>query len=134
LWEFWWVRGHLSEGRRWLDTALATPHAAQVALRAKLLLSAGRLAQGQADLDIAQTLTMRLEAGRFNDYDLYLYDVNDKDTPIASSLLSAPFADTIKFTYQAIKPGKHSFVIKVHYFTSPFVTAGYDLFLDLPAN
>jgi len=88
----------------------------------------------QVDLDIAQTLTMRLEAGRFNDYDLYLYDVNDKDTPIASSLLSAPFADTIKFTYQAIKPGKHSFVIKVHYFTSPFVTAGYDLFLDLPAN
>src|SRR5262249_45344400 len=23
LWRFWWVRGHLSEGRRWLEAALA---------------------------------------------------------------------------------------------------------------
>ena len=86
------------------------------------------------DLDIAQTVTMRLEAGRFTDYDLFLYDSADLNNPIASSQLGIPFADQIKHTYQALKPGKHTFVIKVHYAWSANVANSYDLFLDLPAN
>jgi len=53
---------------------------------------------------------------------------------LASSTLSAPFADQISYTYQTIKPGKHSFVIKVHYFTSAVNANVYDMYLDLPAT
>ena len=53
LWWFWWVRGHVSEGRRWLaavmDTA-GTPQAIMAgALGAKVLHGAGWLAVQQRD-------------------------------------------------------------------------------------
>ena len=52
---FWWVRGHLSEGRRWLEEALE--HAElQPPLRAKGLAAAGVLAYKQADYDRAKKL------------------------------------------------------------------------------
>ncbi|MDP8908038.1 MAG: helix-turn-helix domain-containing protein [Chloroflexota bacterium] len=47
IWRLWWLRGDISEGRRWLDRGLAT--ATDPAARVKLLPGAGELAlyQGQ---------------------------------------------------------------------------------------
>ena len=56
LWRFWWVRGHLSEGQRWLDAALAKSGIAPLPLRAKLLDGAGTLAWVRGDYDRAATL------------------------------------------------------------------------------
>jgi hypothetical protein len=70
---FWEVRGYLSEGRRWLDQALAAPASARprvsrvlaseehsgslpLDLRTRALIGAARLAQWQADLDSADAL------------------------------------------------------------------------------
>jgi predicted ATPase/DNA-binding SARP family transcriptional activator len=48
---FWMVRGHFSEGRRWLDAALAAAGPdADAALRATALHGAGQLATVQSDL------------------------------------------------------------------------------------
>jgi predicted ATPase len=87
LWRFWYTRGYLSEGRRWLDQALAmvesglpVMHAeaagqaspedltASAALRAKVLNGAGGLAWAQGDYAPAQTfyensLALRRELG-----------------------------------------------------------------------
>jgi predicted ATPase len=46
---FWWVRGHWSEGRRWLEETLAQPGADDPALRAKALEGAAHLAYRQLD-------------------------------------------------------------------------------------
>lgn len=54
LWRFWWVRGLLSEGRRWLGTVLALPVEGLEALRATVLEGAAALAWGQADAEQAQ--------------------------------------------------------------------------------
>lgn len=56
LWRFWEVRGHLAEGRRWVESLLkassdATPH-----LRARALRAAGGLALRQGDLPAASRL------------------------------------------------------------------------------
>jgi len=48
LWLFWVVRGYLSEGRRWLDDALARG-GAEPALRARALAATGGLAYRQGD-------------------------------------------------------------------------------------
>jgi predicted ATPase/class 3 adenylate cyclase len=50
LWRFWQQRGHLAEGRRWLEEILALP-AGQVptAARARALIAAGGLAWWQVD-------------------------------------------------------------------------------------
>jgi non-specific serine/threonine protein kinase len=47
--EFWWTRGYISEGRRWLVRALDLNPDAPAALRAKALSRAGTLAQVQCD-------------------------------------------------------------------------------------
>ena len=49
LGRFWEVRGHLSEGRRWLETALEAWSAESAALRARAHRWAGVLAQRQGD-------------------------------------------------------------------------------------
>ncbi|MFN2383732.1 MAG: tetratricopeptide repeat protein, partial [Gemmatimonadota bacterium] len=49
LWTFWWMRGHLTEGRRWLQRALTMETAADVPGRARALLGAGALASCQGD-------------------------------------------------------------------------------------
>ena len=59
LWRFWWKRGHLREGQRWLETILMLPEAglataAHRALRASILLGAGRLATDQAEYEAAR--------------------------------------------------------------------------------
>jgi predicted ATPase len=43
LWYFWFIRGHLSEGRRWLERAIALDGPADPAIRAKGLTAAGLL-------------------------------------------------------------------------------------------
>jgi predicted ATPase/DNA-binding XRE family transcriptional regulator len=48
IWQFWWIRGHLTEGRGWVAQALAQAPAA-TCLRAKLLNQAGFLAFSQGD-------------------------------------------------------------------------------------
>jgi predicted ATPase/DNA-binding SARP family transcriptional activator len=49
LWRYWWMHGHLSEGRDWLEKALALSPTGQTALRAKALNGVGILARSQGD-------------------------------------------------------------------------------------
>lgn len=56
LWRFWSVRGHLTEGRRWLDQLLALSPEAMTSARAWCLRSLGALAEDQGDYDLAVTL------------------------------------------------------------------------------
>src|SRR3712207_8913822 len=51
---FWWVRGHYSEGRRWLEEVLAVEGRVSPEVRAMALAGAGGLAWQQGDLDRAQ--------------------------------------------------------------------------------
>jgi predicted ATPase/DNA-binding XRE family transcriptional regulator len=48
-WLFWWLHGHLDEGRRWMERALASEPDTPDSVRARLLLVAGTLAQGRSD-------------------------------------------------------------------------------------
>jgi len=54
LWEFWSMRGYYSEGRRWLEAALATYGRGSPEERAMALAGVGLLAWDQGDLDRAQ--------------------------------------------------------------------------------
>lgn len=54
LWWFWMIRGFLSEGRRWLDAAIAQAAEAPPSVRAEAFLGAGRLAREQGDLATAE--------------------------------------------------------------------------------
>lgn len=55
LWRFWQVRGYLSEGRRWLEEALAHG-SAPPSLRAEALTGAAALARSQGDYEQAVRL------------------------------------------------------------------------------
>jgi predicted ATPase/class 3 adenylate cyclase len=48
---YWFARFNLSEGRRWLDTALERGSSAPPGLRARALLASGRLAWPQGDME-----------------------------------------------------------------------------------
>ena len=52
LWRFWWQRGLMSQGRRWLEWALSLP--AEPSLRARLLLLAGQFAYWSGEMHAAQ--------------------------------------------------------------------------------
>jgi tetratricopeptide (TPR) repeat protein len=55
LWRFWQQRGHLAEGRRWLDEILAMPSGrGPTPARAKALTGAGGIAWWQNDHDAAR--------------------------------------------------------------------------------
>jgi len=56
LWRFWFWRGYLSEGRRWMEQALAASHYLESPLRARVLSWAGFLAGNQGDFARAETL------------------------------------------------------------------------------
>jgi predicted ATPase/serine/threonine protein kinase len=60
LWSFWYVRGNYSEGRRWIERALALESEAASAARAETLVGAGVLAFLQCDYGEASA---KLEAG-----------------------------------------------------------------------
>ena len=49
LWRFWHQRGHLSEGRRWVDEVLAEPGEPSTPARAKALTGGGGIAWWQVD-------------------------------------------------------------------------------------
>jgi predicted ATPase/DNA-binding CsgD family transcriptional regulator len=53
---FWRLRGHLTEGRRWIDAALAAPAVGSGINRLRALNGNGLLADGQGDLDVAAAL------------------------------------------------------------------------------
>jgi predicted ATPase/class 3 adenylate cyclase len=54
LWRFWWIRGHLSEGRDWLRRAVAAGEdSIPAALRGRVLDGAGALAEAQGDIESA---------------------------------------------------------------------------------
>ncbi len=54
LWMFWHTHGYLSEGRRWLDGALAAADTSPRRRRAAALFGAGQLALFQRDYDSAE--------------------------------------------------------------------------------
>jgi predicted ATPase/DNA-binding CsgD family transcriptional regulator len=55
LWQFWWWRAHLAEGRQWLERALALPDAEIYATpRARVLTGLGALAETQGDYEAAE--------------------------------------------------------------------------------
>jgi predicted ATPase/class 3 adenylate cyclase/Tfp pilus assembly protein PilF len=54
LWWFWSMRGYHSEGRRWLEEALAMDGRVSPEVRAMALAGVGELAEIQGDLDRAQ--------------------------------------------------------------------------------
>jgi tetratricopeptide (TPR) repeat protein len=54
LWWFWWMRGHNSEGRRWLEEALAMDGRGSPGSRAMALAGVGDLALEQGELDRAK--------------------------------------------------------------------------------
>ena len=58
LWRFCYLRGYYTEGRRWLDAALAATPGAALPMRAQALVGAGNLAHMQCEYDEA---TERLE-------------------------------------------------------------------------
>lgn len=49
LWNFWWMRGYLSEGRRWLEQMLLRQEEAPLAARAKALHAGGVIAYALGD-------------------------------------------------------------------------------------
>ncbi|MGI8552866.1 MAG: tetratricopeptide repeat protein, partial [Dehalococcoidia bacterium] len=53
LWRFWYVRGHLREGRRWCEAALIGSEGTAPRPRARALLAAGNLAWVQSDYETA---------------------------------------------------------------------------------
>lgn len=56
LWPFWSLRGHWREARRWLDAALNRGAAFPAAVRAKVLIQAGELAESQGEYARARAL------------------------------------------------------------------------------
>ncbi|MCA9879427.1 MAG: tetratricopeptide repeat protein, partial [Thermomicrobiales bacterium] len=54
LWRYWWLSGHLTEGRAWLARALATADEAASAARAAVLDADGVLAFAQGDFTAAR--------------------------------------------------------------------------------
>lgn len=63
LWRFWWVRGHLSEGRNFLERALNRSETVKPSLRAKALNATGMLAglqgnYGQAERMCGESLAL----------------------------------------------------------------------------
>jgi len=54
LWRFWWTQGYDSEGRRWLEGALAMEGRGSIESRAMALAGVGALASHQGDFDRAE--------------------------------------------------------------------------------
>ncbi len=59
LWHFWAIRGHLSEGRRWLQRARARGDRLMPSVRAMLLNGEGSLAYYQGDYEQALAFSMQ---------------------------------------------------------------------------
>jgi predicted ATPase/DNA-binding XRE family transcriptional regulator len=82
LWRFWETRGHLTEGRRWMDQVLAANEDAPASLRADALNTAGNLAYDQGDFVraselIEASLMLRREIGDMRGIGLSLNDLGN---------------------------------------------------------
>ena len=71
LWEFWHVRGHFIEGRKWLQNALSRGGGASAAARARARAGAGLLAWRQGDYESSvahyqESLSLFRELGDFS--------------------------------------------------------------------
>ena len=76
LWRFWYLRGHLSEGRQWLESILVFD-AIPVALRAKVFSGIGLITCEQGDYNQAQS---------YYDESLQMYRTLDNKVEIARIL------------------------------------------------
>ncbi|MDQ5854148.1 MAG: tetratricopeptide repeat protein, partial [Chloroflexota bacterium] len=56
VWVFWWIHGHLSEGQRWMEEALARGNTLPARLRARAFCAAGGMAYLQGDYERAVSL------------------------------------------------------------------------------
>ena len=56
LWWFWYSRGHMSEGRQWLERLLSGSNDVSASVRARALKSAGWFAYQQKDFEQAEAL------------------------------------------------------------------------------
>jgi predicted ATPase len=56
LWNFWHIRGHLSEGRMWLTKIIEKAGSTRTVTRARALMGAGALAKWQNDFPSASSL------------------------------------------------------------------------------
>ena len=56
MWPFWHMRSYFTEGRRWLNGALALPDAAAAAARPAALFGAGTLAQARGEYETVEAL------------------------------------------------------------------------------
>ena len=68
VWRFWDMRGYISEGRRWLEEALAMEEDTEPLIRARALTAAGNLAVDLGDMEYAnavhsEALRLRRETG-----------------------------------------------------------------------
>jgi predicted ATPase/class 3 adenylate cyclase len=75
LWRFWWMRSHYSEGRRWLENALAIDGRGSPSARAMALAGIGEIASHQGDLDQAQEACeqgLELSANEASEARIYL--------------------------------------------------------------
>ena len=66
VWLFWWMHGYFTEGRRWMEEALAKSDAMPASARAKALFVAGTMADGQGDRRSAEPL-LEESAGLFKE-------------------------------------------------------------------
>jgi tetratricopeptide (TPR) repeat protein len=81
LWRFWFVRGHLSDGRRWLRRAVTNGDEHDQATLARALYGASTLAAAAGDLEEARSFaTKRIEVCRSLG--------NEADMPSALSALA----------------------------------------------
>jgi predicted ATPase/class 3 adenylate cyclase len=65
LWRFWFIRGHLNDGRRWLRRAVASADSLDEAQLARAFFGASTLAAAAGDLEEAQAFaTKRLDVCR----------------------------------------------------------------------
>ena len=81
LWRFWFVRGHLSEGRRWLERAVVNGQGLDEATLARAFYGASTLAAAAGDLEEARLFaTKRLE--------VYSAGGSDAELPSALSALA----------------------------------------------
>jgi predicted ATPase/class 3 adenylate cyclase len=74
---FWWMRGHLSEARRWLEGLLTIPGDSSSESRARTLLEAGRVAFTQSDY---------AAAGRYFEQSLTAFRMLEDRSGIVDSL------------------------------------------------
>jgi predicted ATPase/class 3 adenylate cyclase len=95
LWRFWYIRGYLSEGRRWLTTALASSSAAPSALHTKALTGASVLSFIQGDYPQART---------FAEQNLALFRALGDNRGIANTLSNLGAMIVERSNYAEAKP------------------------------